>query len=64
MIKLETLDFCHNCPEFEANVDKNAYTDGYSTRMIDTTITCRHVDRCLNMMNYIINQTIEMDEQR
>lgn len=66
MIKLDLPDFCQNCPEFEPDVDTNklANDDFFANRktLVDTTITCTHVDRCLSMMDYIVDQLKETEK--
>ena len=57
MITLKVEEYCHNCPEFEPDVDKNEVeyfeSDPTSfmrqekrTVMCDTTVTCQHRNRC------------------
>lgn len=46
MIRLQVEKYCHNCPEFEAQVEKEhcyTYKDGSVT---NTTVTCEHRSKC------------------
>lgn len=61
MIRFEKEKWCENCPEFEPNVEKqNLYSDDYCIngnfrkKIVDTVITCKHRDRCQDMINYLI----------
>lgn len=55
MIKLVVADYCHNCPEFEPDVDKNSETFqtwnpmefcGQEYVVCDTIVSCKHRYRC------------------
>lgn len=65
MIKLDLPDFCQNCPEFEPDVDTNILTncDFFANRktLVDTTVTCMHLQRCLSMMDYIVDREKEKE---
>ena len=58
-IRLLVDEWCHNCPEFEADAYKNTYVgnfdsfDGTLSRYTDTTVKCIHKDRCANMIDYL-----------
>lgn len=65
MIKIDLPDFCQNCPEFEPDVDKNILKSdtffGRCETLVDTTVTCTHVQRCLSMMDYIVDRAKEKE---
>jgi len=42
VISLEISSYCHECPDFEASVDKILANE----RMIETLIRCSNRDRC------------------
>lgn len=50
MIKLDVDDYCQSCPDFEAEIEK--YTYGYTNEVkaTNTTIRCKHGDRCRVMI--------------
>ena len=49
MIELDVKGYCHNCPDFEAHVEK-LYCDD---RAIITTVTCKYAERCERIENHI-----------
>ena len=49
MISLKIKDYCHNCEEFEAEVEK--LNRGLTFH--DTIITCAHECRCQQIKNYL-----------
>lgn len=54
MITLQIEDYCHNCNEFEANVEKfwhNAFDDD---SIIDTIVRCEHAHRCKNFYEKLL----------
>lgn len=62
MITLDVDQWCNNCPEFEAEVDKDTYLSNdfmveekpiYTT---DTKITCKHRQRCRSMVKELENR--------
>ena len=59
MICLDVNDYCHNCQEFEAHVEKNIleYKDFISDKMhfvgVKTNISCEHRDRCEEIRKFI-----------
>ena len=50
MIKLDVENYCHNCPDFEAEVSKNAmYYDGSPETFFcigDTIVRCENRHLC------------------
>ena len=59
-ITLKVEDYCQNCPEFEADVDKTkeiAFTHiSFNEEVMistTTTITCVHRDRCAELRKHI-----------
>ena len=66
MIKLKVEEYCHNCPDFEADVTKTdkVYASNYDwltdsrvelTRS-DTIVTCAHANRCRAVKRYLEKQ--------
>lgn len=59
MIKLNVQPYCHNCPEFEANVEKESvvaddfYQYDIEKTIYNTDISCKHRDRCVGMVEYL-----------
>lgn len=47
MIELKVNDYCHDCPEFEAEVTKFY---GNNT-VIRTQVTCQNATRCNRLLN-------------
>lgn len=56
MIELKVEEYCHDCPEFEANCNKDAFvfTDG-RVHHCNTIITCEHAGRCAAMIKHLEN---------
>ena len=61
MIELKVAEYCENCPDFEAHVEK--YTSSYHDfdTMTDETltytqITCEYRDRCRCMKDWLAKQ--------
>ena len=62
MINLKVDSYCHNCPEFEADVKKESFVaddlDDIHNYVIErtitnTSVTCKHRTRCLGMVEYL-----------
>lgn len=60
MITLKVADYCHNCPGFEAAVEKekqSIYGDfELSHYEYITTVSCKYRGRCEAIHNYIQKQ--------
>lgn len=54
MIELRIADYCHNCPEFEPDIDKYVFQG--TEPIVKTTVTCEHHQRCESMLSYIKTQ--------
>ena len=54
MIRLSIPDFCQNCPDFDARVEKYGCNNTWQT-----SITCEHIERCRNIKLRIENQMSE-----
>lgn len=52
MIELHVEDYCHNCPEFGADVQKNTLYAGYE-EYCQTDIYCKHRSRCEHIYEYL-----------
>ena len=57
MIKLEIDEYCDNCPEFDAHVEKDVIFAGYSKKYFKTHITCEHKDKCQCLKDMIEKET-------
>ena len=79
MIDLKVGSYCHNCPEFEADVKKeNFVAEGFDDihngevyiierTITNTRVTCKHRIRCLGMVEYlkgVIKRESEDDTRR
>lgn len=58
MISLYVKNYCHNCPEFEPDVEKDTiYSENYlmekRTTHTQTYIYCKHKDRCESMIKFL-----------
>lgn len=63
MIKLQIEKYCERCSEFEPDVEKTNYKDMQFTdytmserryfTVCDTTIRCKHRDRCREIADYM-----------
>ena len=59
MIYLNVNDYCQDCPEFEAHVEKDIlkYEDFTSDKAhlvgVNTNISCEHRDRCEEIRKFI-----------
>lgn len=53
MIELRVMDYCHDCPDFEAHTDKacHKYLDGHTNEL--TIVRCEYADRCRTMFDYL-----------
>lgn len=60
MIRLVVEDYCHNCPDFEAEVHvEKLYLDNYDVLPIrpkniyETMVTCAKAHRCAAQVRYL-----------
>lgn len=57
MIKIEIAYFCQDCPEFEANVEKNVtevVSFGFTSQTkCNHIIRCTHQQKCEAIMNHL-----------
>lgn len=62
MISLLVNDYCYDCPEFEADVDKATFVSeehlryGIEKTVTQTHISCKHGVRCAGMVEYLKGQ--------
>lgn len=55
MIELVVEDYCQNCSDFEAKVDKISFGDfNMNNARFDTIIQCANYERCRRVMDYLI----------
>lgn len=68
MITLKVEEYCHNCPEFEPDVDKNEeeivefnFASRTENRKVfcTTTVTCQHRHRCAVIYECATNKARE-----
>lgn len=57
MIHLEIEKYCHECPEFDADVSKLTANG----EVIDTVIQCAHSERCRTIKAYLEKQKERQD---
>ena len=56
-INLDVKSYCHDCPEFEAVIDKSEGRDIFDNLYgVTTTICCKHKERCENIYDHIKNK--------
>lgn len=57
MISLYVKNYCHDCPEFEPDVEKDTiYSEDFLMERItyiETNIYCKHKDRCASMIKFL-----------
>lgn len=68
MIKLSVMEYCEDCPEFEAHVEKREYMedDAFSQFCFvksNTVVTCAHRDRCELVKTYLRNKLKEKEKK-
>lgn len=51
MIKLNVEKYCHNCPDFTADV--TSYVNSESEGINYHVITCEHSSRCMQIKKYL-----------
>lgn len=64
MIELQVADYCHNCPEFEADVQlprRRLYPDGELAVIGDTIVCCKHRTRCYSIHTRIRREMESMN---
>lgn len=54
MIRFSVEDYCHDCPDFEAEVNKTLLRSNSIVISTDTCITCKHKDKCLQIYRYMM----------
>ena len=58
MIHLQVKEFCHNCPAFEAELEKGEVIDSIEhdveTYRTDTVIRCANRKACKTIRNYLV----------
>lgn len=52
MIKLNVSPYCQNCPSFEVEVEAYSF-DGFERFETRFSITCKHADKCNNLIKYL-----------
>lgn len=66
MITLDVEEYCQNCPDFEADVEKTqvfAIGKGMKKETAnETVVRCEHSVKCNTMMNYLRKYYGQRDE--
>lgn len=52
-IKLCVEDYCHSCPNFEAEVEKTVVNEYGDPVIVLTDIYCQHRNICKNISNHL-----------
>lgn len=68
-IKIEVEDYCHECPEFEADVDTTTLYAGGGAVTVSHAIRCEKRERCSAIERYLrirekLEQYYEKEEQK
>ena len=63
MIELHIEDYCHSCPDFEADVSKNAFRNLEGDKVINITVYCEHQHRCRAIKRYLEKQEDKKENQ-
>ena len=66
MIRLNVKPYCHNCLEFEADVEKPEimYAHNEELAVTDTIISCKHRNRCEAIKKHLIHNLSIIDQFR
>lgn len=62
MIQLDVKDYCHNCAEFEPDIDKNHFFAGGDIYCTETIVRCKHRMRCATLVKYFKEAAKEQNE--
>lgn len=57
MIKLDLMEYCQDCPYFEAEVSKEEYGSRFTHIDVHTIISCKNQGRCGELLNYLREAT-------
>ena len=68
-IRIEVEDYCHECPEFEADVDTSTLYACGNTVAVSHVIRCEKRERCASIERYLrirekLEQYYEKEEQK
>lgn len=63
MIRLEVKDYCHDCVDFEADVEgpTKLYSVDDIVAWTDTIVRCKHRNRCANIVKYVVEEYKEKE---
>jgi hypothetical protein len=72
MIELKVDEWCQNCPDFEAKVEKEFLYNDYPSdwdefgeaRMANTTISCENRVKCARIRENLANYSVGLALQR
>lgn len=56
MIKLNVKEYCHDCPNFEAEQHRTILYSGSIDSMSDCVIDCKHESTCHRIEEYLVEQ--------
>ena len=57
MIKLDLMEYCQDCPYFEAEVSKEEYGSHFTHIDVHTIISCKNAEKCGKLLNYLKEAT-------
>lgn len=57
MIKLNIMDYCQNCPCFEAKINTEEYGSRFTNIEKNTTISCKNAEKCGVLLYYLQEAT-------
>lgn len=64
MIKLDVRDYCQECPDFEADVNRNVITGPFDELIeCNTVIQCENRIRCESIIKYLMEQYPNRDDR-
>lgn len=57
MIKLDLMEYCQDCPCFEAEINAEEYRSMLSHIEKHTIISCKNAEKCGVLLNYLKGTT-------
>lgn len=57
MIKLDLMEYCQDCPYFEAEINKEKYGSPDTQIDVHTIISCKNQGNCGWLLNYLKEAT-------
>ena len=56
-IKLQVEEYCQNCPDFEARIEKTELNGFGGAILTETIITCKDARRCQRIAEHLKSQS-------